>query len=32
MIVLCFFFLPFSYFYAEEKLENEFGGLDEFDD
>ena len=35
MIALCFFFLPFTYFYSEEKLESEDGDLDfdaEFDD
>lgn len=33
MIVLCFFILPFTYFYSEEKLENEDCELEfDFDD
>ena len=32
MISLCFFFLPYTFFYAEEKLESDEGDLDlEFD-
>lgn len=32
MISLCFFILPFTYFYADEALESEDGDLDfEFD-
>jgi hypothetical protein len=28
LISLCFFFLPFTYFYAEEKLESDDADLD----